>query len=109
MQKMLLGSLVLANAVALILLLFVSGGSSTAAGGTLQLSDLTYGSIDCDGDGKCTPGDDWFVQEALEKYPHHIDEALKAAKRNKNGTIDLSPYLQAFSSATFTVEREESK
>jgi hypothetical protein len=65
----------------------------TGAADVLNVSDLTYGKIDVNGDGKCTYGDDWVVDFLLQRSPTHLQNALKEAAIKDNDVVDLSSYL----------------
>jgi hypothetical protein len=71
----------------------VSGLRIGHAARGLRVSDLTYGKIDADGDGKCTLVDDWIVEQLLANSPHHIAKALTEAELQPDGVVDLSAYL----------------
>ncbi len=80
-----------------------SSSQSQASQG-LQISDLTYGAIDCDGDGRCTFGDDWLVEWLAYHASEVLDAALKSAVVRENGAVDLSAHLR-----TYTAERIEAQ
>jgi hypothetical protein len=92
--------LVVANILALGLVVWNLVPRGYADSG-LSTEDLVYGLIDADGDGRYTDGDDWFVSYALENFPEHVETALKSARRNADGGVDLSGHLQAVSAQAF--------
>jgi len=73
--------------------LLLSGFLGRTQATPLTVQDLLYEKVDVDGDGKYTPGDSMFVQTQIEIGPELLEEALKHARRNPDGGIDLSPFL----------------
>lgn len=83
-----------------------SSSESQASPG-LQVWDLTYGSIDCDGDGRCTPGDDWLVEWPVSHAPRVLEIALKSAVVRDDGTVDLSPHLRTYTAEKIEAQRSK--
>lgn len=94
-KKALVLLLCFANLFAAGAVIFLATGLSYAQRQGLGVSDLVYGRIDVDGDGECTPGDDFWVYMALEHWPDALEKALRDAKMREDGSVDLSPYLRS--------------
>jgi hypothetical protein len=72
----------------------------------LGVSDLTYGKVDMDGDGRCTYGDDYVLQWLVENNYSILESALPSAKTNAEGIVDLGAFFSAFT-ATPNVSAEQ--
>ena len=79
--------------------------SSGHASEGVQLSDLTYGAIDSDGDGRYTFGDDWVVEWLLNNQPSTLDEALQSAVVKGDGGVDISAHLRGFTADSIEAKR----
>jgi hypothetical protein len=105
MKRFLITTLALANIVALVVLFSIL---STGHATQLTFDDLSYGAMDVDGDGRYTEGDDSQVEWILQNQPAVLKEALKTAKLNQDGGVDLSPFLMQFglNDGTITLWRD---
>jgi len=90
---LLLSGLVVGNVLGIVGLL---GVFPSYAQSGLDVSDLTYGGIDADGDGKYTMADDWIVEWLVTNEYQHLEKAVKSANVNADGGVDVSPYLKIF-------------
>lgn len=106
MKKVLSAILVIANicaASALGWALCSPGHASTG----LRISDLTYGAIDIDNDGKYTLGDDYVVEFLWQNARHHLTAALETAVVNPDGGVNLSSYILSISADSVNAATSE--
>ncbi len=99
MRKAVLPVLVLLNLAALGVLIALNTPTGHGIPESVSVDELRYGAVDVDGDGECGVADDIVLDWLLRNAYHHVEEAGKTAKRNPDGTIDLSPYLRKFRAA----------
>ena len=107
MRKAVISLLFVANAFALGTLIWMmpSIGHTQEAG--IEISELTYGAVDVNGDGKYEAGDDWVLEFLVNEAPQHLSRALEAAEVLPDGGVDLSPYLKTIDADTIRTQREE--
>lgn len=100
----LVGLLLVANGALAVALAYKHSIPAQSGRQGLTISELTYGKIDVDGDGRYTAGDDHWVALALQRWPEALESALKDAKKNQDGGADLSPFLKTIRHRAVTKE-----
>lgn len=96
MRRVTVPVLFLLNLGALGVLVALHAPIGHGAPDSVSVDELRYGAVDIDGINGYTGGDAMVFEWIWHNDFSCLEEAVKVAKRNPDGGIDLSPYFRSF-------------